>query len=105
MRVAIPALPLRNVSAVSFFTNSRDKMDVKPQGPPPIYDPGVVADCVLYAAEHPVRDLFAGGAAKMMATMQMLAPGLVDRQLARSLSQSSGIYNCCLATGRSCKPH
>jgi NAD(P)-dependent dehydrogenase (short-subunit alcohol dehydrogenase family) len=66
-----------------FFDNSRSKMDVKPKGPPPYYQPAVVADCVLYAAENPVRDLFAGGAAKMMATTQMLAPKLVDAALAR----------------------
>ena len=66
-----------------FFNNSLNKMDVKPKGPPPIYQPSVVADCVLYAAEHPVRDLFAGGAAKMMAASQMLAPTLMDATLAR----------------------
>ena len=67
-----------------FFTNSRNKMDVKPKGPPPIYHPGVVADCVLYAAEHSIRDLFAGGAAKMMASAQTRAPGLIDRVLAKT---------------------
>ncbi|MDP9356497.1 MAG: SDR family oxidoreductase [Chloroflexota bacterium] len=66
-----------------FFDNSRNKMDVKPKGPPPFYQPSVVADCVLYAAEHPVRDLFAGGAGKMMAMNQMLAPRLFDAVLAR----------------------
>jgi NAD(P)-dependent dehydrogenase (short-subunit alcohol dehydrogenase family) len=66
-----------------FFNNSRNKMDVKPKGPPPFYEPAVVADCVLYAAEHPVRDLFAGGAAKLMAVNQMMAPGLLDAALAR----------------------
>lgn len=66
-----------------FFSNSANRMDVKPKGPPPFYQPAVVADCVLHAAEHPVRDLFAGGAAKMMATTQMLAPKLVDAALAR----------------------
>ena len=50
-----------------FFDNARNKLDVKPKGPPPIYEPGIVADCVLYAAEHPVRDLYAGGAGKTMA--------------------------------------
>lgn len=65
------------------FNNARDKLDVMPKGPPPIYEPGVVADCVLYAAAHPVRDLYAGGAARMMAVSQALAPGLVDRLLAR----------------------
>lgn len=66
-----------------FFNNARNKMDVKPRGAPPFYEPGVVADCVLYAAEHPVRDLYAGGAAKMMAMGQLMAPGLVDAAMAR----------------------
>jgi hypothetical protein len=67
-----------------FFDKSANKMDVKPKGPPPIYHPGVVADCVLYAAENPVRDLFAGGAAKMMVVSQMIAPKLVDATLAKA---------------------
>ncbi len=66
-----------------FFNNARNKMDVKPKGPPPIYQPGVVADCVLYAAEHPVRDLFAGGGGRMMAVGHIFAPTLVDAMLAR----------------------
>lgn len=67
-----------------FFNKSRSKMDVKPKGPPPVYQPAVVADCVLYAAEHPVRELFAGGAGKMMALHQALAPGALDATLART---------------------
>ncbi len=63
-----------------FFNNSLNKMDVKPKGPPPVYQPGVVAECVFYAAEHPVRDLYAGGAARMMAVFQMLAPGTGRRR-------------------------
>jgi NAD(P)-dependent dehydrogenase (short-subunit alcohol dehydrogenase family) len=66
-----------------FFNNARNKMDVKPQGAPPIYQPSVVADCVVYAAEHPVRDLFAGGAGKMMAFGQSTSPKLMDAVLAR----------------------
>lgn len=61
-----------------FFNNARSKIGVKPKGAPPVYDPGVVADCVLYAAEHPVRDLYAGGAGKAMAVNQLVAPGLMD---------------------------
>jgi NAD(P)-dependent dehydrogenase (short-subunit alcohol dehydrogenase family) len=66
-----------------FFTNARNKMDVKPTGPSPVYHPAVVADCILYAAENPVRDLYAGGAAKAMAAGQMAAPGFVDTILAK----------------------
>ena len=65
------------------FSNSRNKMDVKPKGPPPYYQPSVVADCVVYAAEHRARDLFAGGSAQAMAITQVLAPGLMDRYLSR----------------------
>jgi hypothetical protein len=66
-----------------FFNNAASRMDMKPQGPPPVYHPGVVADCVLYAAENPVRDLFGGGAAKIMAMSQMAAPNLMDTLLAK----------------------
>ncbi|WP_062997087.1 SDR family oxidoreductase [Nocardia mikamii] len=66
-----------------FFTNGRNKMDVKPKGAPPFYRPAVVADCVLFAAAHPVRDLYAGGAAKLMKVTQHLAPRLADVVLAK----------------------
>ncbi len=66
-----------------FFNNARSRIGVKPKGAPPIYEPGVVADCVLHAATHPVRDLYAGGAGKVLALNQMVAPGLLDRALAR----------------------
>jgi NAD(P)-dependent dehydrogenase (short-subunit alcohol dehydrogenase family) len=66
-----------------FFSNARTKIGVKPQGPPPVYQPSVVAECILYAAENPVRDLYAGGAARMLAASQMLTPGAVDAALAR----------------------
>jgi NAD(P)-dependent dehydrogenase (short-subunit alcohol dehydrogenase family) len=65
------------------FSNSRNKMDVKPKGPPPYYQPNVVVDCVVYAAEHPVCALFAGGSAPAMAITQFLAPRLMDRYLSR----------------------
>ncbi len=65
------------------FTNSRSTMDVKPKGPPPVYQPNVVADCVVYAAEHPARDLFAGGAGRMMALQQFTAPKQMDAYLSK----------------------
>jgi NAD(P)-dependent dehydrogenase (short-subunit alcohol dehydrogenase family) len=70
------------------FTNSGNRMDVKPKGPPPIYSPDAVAACVEYAAEHPVRDLFAGGAAKQMAIGQLLMPRGMDWLLAKVLIRS-----------------
>jgi NAD(P)-dependent dehydrogenase (short-subunit alcohol dehydrogenase family) len=65
------------------FDNARTKIGVKPKGPPPYYQPGLVADCVLHAAEHPVRELYAGGAGRMMVLGHELAPALVERAMSR----------------------
>jgi hypothetical protein len=62
-----------------FFSKVRTKLGVQPKGVPPIYQPYIVAEAILYAAENPVRDIFVGGAGKMMATMHALSPRLADR--------------------------
>ena len=62
-----------------FFAKSRTKLGVKPKPVPPIYNPRSVADAVLYAAEHPVRDIIVGGAGVFYATLQRVSPRLMDR--------------------------
>ena len=66
-----------------FFDKARTKLGVKPVAPPPIYQPGVVADAVLFAAERPARDLVVGGAAKAVMTAQQISPWLLDVLLRR----------------------
>ncbi|MDQ4122137.1 MAG: SDR family oxidoreductase [Acidobacteriota bacterium] len=66
-----------------FFSQSRTKMGVKPQGLPPFYQPSLVAEAILYAAENPVRDLIVGGAGKMMITSQLNSPALTDYTLSK----------------------
>ena len=61
-----------------FFSSSRSKIGVKPMGFPPIYQPNTVADVVLYAAEHPTREVVAGGAGKAMLLTQRISPRLMD---------------------------
>jgi hypothetical protein len=61
-----------------FFSSSRTKLGVKPMGFPPIYQPNTVADVVLYAAEHPTREIVAGGAGKAMLLAQRISPTLMD---------------------------
>jgi hypothetical protein len=39
-----------------FWNNDLTKLGVKPAGIPPYYDPRLVADAILYVAEHPTRD-------------------------------------------------
>jgi hypothetical protein len=50
---------------------------------PPVYAPESVAAAILHAATHPVRDLFVGGGAKVMATMGKLSPRLADTVVER----------------------
>jgi NAD(P)-dependent dehydrogenase (short-subunit alcohol dehydrogenase family) len=64
-----------------FWNNGLTKLGVKPAGIPPYYDPRIVADAILYAAEHPIRDLFVGDIAKLLDLAQKISPSLVDSLL------------------------
>ncbi|HEY9654524.1 MAG TPA: SDR family NAD(P)-dependent oxidoreductase, partial [Crinalium sp.] len=64
-----------------FWDNSRTKLGVKPSGIPPYYEPSLVADAILYVAEHPARDFFVGDAARALDFLQRLSPELVDSLL------------------------
>ncbi|MFL5359074.1 SDR family oxidoreductase [Archangium sp.] len=44
-----------------------------------IYPPEAVAEAILFAAEHPKRDMFVGSQAKFGAVMGALAPRLMDK--------------------------
>lgn len=61
-----------------FFNKARTKLGVKPRGVPPFYDPEVVAEAILFAAEHPTRDLIVGGAGKLVELGQRISPSLMD---------------------------
>jgi NAD(P)-dependent dehydrogenase (short-subunit alcohol dehydrogenase family) len=61
-----------------FFDKARTKLGVKPMGAPPLYPPSDVAKVILYAAEHPTRDIVVGDAGKAIALMQRVSPALVD---------------------------
>jgi NAD(P)-dependent dehydrogenase (short-subunit alcohol dehydrogenase family) len=65
------------------FDQARTKIGVKPVAPPPIYQPDVVVDAVLYAATHPVRDLVVGGSAKALILGEKLAPRVIDALMVR----------------------
>ena len=66
-----------------FFDKARSKLGVKPVAPPPIYQPGIVADAILHAAERPARDLVVGGAAKALLASQAVSPRLLDAVMKR----------------------
>lgn len=58
---------------------SKNYLDVEPQLPPPRYSPKAVAEAILYAAEHPMRDIYVGGASRMMSAIGKFLPSVADR--------------------------
>jgi hypothetical protein len=62
----------------------RNRMGRRPQPVPPIFSPTVAAESILYAAEHPGRELFVGGSTLKAVLGQKVAPGLIDRYLAKT---------------------
>lgn len=71
-----------------FFEHAKSHMDAAPKPTPPVYAPEVVARTILSAAERPVREVYAGGAARMLTGMGVLAPRLTDRYLERAMFDS-----------------
>ena len=52
---------------------------------PPIYQPELAADAVVYAADHPKRrEYWVGGSTALTLAANAVAPGLLDRYLART---------------------
>ncbi len=67
-----------------FFEHAASKLGVKPRPYPPVYQPEAVVGAILYAAEHPMRDMVVGGAGRLMIALRTLAPGLSDWLLSRT---------------------
>jgi NAD(P)-dependent dehydrogenase (short-subunit alcohol dehydrogenase family) len=63
------------------FDNARTRTEFKPIAPPPAYPARIVADAIVHAAQHPVRDLVVGGAAKTLITVEKFAPRVIDALL------------------------
>jgi hypothetical protein len=49
---------------------------------PPVYAPEVVADVILHAAQHPLRELIAGGSGAKLSAARF-APRLADKYMER----------------------
>jgi short-subunit dehydrogenase len=68
-----------------FIEHAKNYMEVEPRLPPPIYAPEVAADAILYAAENSKRDIFVGGAARLVSSGAHYAPRLLDGYMKRLL--------------------
>jgi NAD(P)-dependent dehydrogenase (short-subunit alcohol dehydrogenase family) len=72
---------LPSVINTPYYNKVRTKLGVKPTGIPPYYQPHVVADAILYTAEHPTRDFIAGEVGRVLDVLQRVSPELVDSLL------------------------
>ena len=61
------------------FLNARSKIGVQPRPVPPVYAPEAVVEAVLFAAQHPRRDIIVGAQGAAIALLQRISPSLVDR--------------------------
>ncbi|MBK4733943.1 SDR family oxidoreductase [Noviherbaspirillum pedocola] len=61
--------------------HARNYLPQKPALPPPVYAPKVVADAILHAAAHPVRDVYVGEPSVAGSTFMSIAPGMTDKLL------------------------
>ena len=74
------SLTLIKPSSIStpFPEHIKNLTDDPMRPPPPLYSPDVVADAILHAAQHPVRQLNVGFGARDLPVVAALAPRLAD---------------------------
>lgn len=61
-----------------FPQNAKNYTDREPKLPPPTYAPEEVARAILHAAAHPQRDIYVGGAGRVMTAFGHQAPRVMD---------------------------
>ena len=66
------------------FRWSRSKMPRKAQPVPPIYQPEVAAQAILWAAEHGGRELHVGGSTSVVLALNKFFPGIGDYYLGKT---------------------
>jgi NAD(P)-dependent dehydrogenase (short-subunit alcohol dehydrogenase family) len=82
VRVTMVQMPAVNTPQFSWVLS---RLPRQAQPVPPIYQPEVAARAVLYAADHPQRREYWVGASTMATLLvNAVAPGLLDRYLART---------------------
>jgi NAD(P)-dependent dehydrogenase (short-subunit alcohol dehydrogenase family) len=71
-----------------YFQHAKNYMAVEPKPPAPVYAPEVVANAVLRAAEHPIRDITIGGGGRLITALGTALPRLTDFYMERAMFDS-----------------
>ncbi len=69
-------------------THAKNFLHVEPRQAPPLYDPSLVAEAILFVAEHPRRDMFVGASAKAFSAAAYHAPHAFDRFMSRFMGRA-----------------
>src|SRR4051812_48556804 len=85
VKVALVQLPGLNTPQFNWV---RTRLHKHPQPVAPIYQPEVAARAIVYAAEHPRRELWVGGSTVYTILGEKFASGVMDRYLGRTNEQA-----------------
>jgi NAD(P)-dependent dehydrogenase (short-subunit alcohol dehydrogenase family) len=80
IQVTMVQLPALNTPQ---FDWTRSRMARQPQPVPPIFQPEVAADAIIWAADQPRREVLVGWPTLEATVGNTVAPGYIDRYLAR----------------------
>ena len=81
VRITMVQLPALNTPQFSWV---RTRLPGHPHPVPPIYQPEVAARAIVWAAAHPSKELSVGRSTALALLANRIAPGLLDRYLART---------------------
>lgn len=62
----------------TFYMQEETKLGIEASPIPPVYAPDLVADAILYAAEHPVRDIHVGTTSRVLSLLRNAPPQMLD---------------------------
>ena len=85
VRITSVHLPALNTPQFGWV---RSRLPFHPQPVPPIYQPEVAARSIVWAADHPRREYWVGYPTAATIVANALAPGLLDKYLARTNYQA-----------------
>jgi short-subunit dehydrogenase len=68
-----------------YAEHAKNYLEDAPVHVPPVYSPDSVVAAILHCASTPVRDMYVGSAAKIVATMNKFAPRLTDKFVAATV--------------------
>jgi NAD(P)-dependent dehydrogenase (short-subunit alcohol dehydrogenase family) len=80
VRVTMIQMPALNTPQFGWV---KSRLPRKAQPVPPIYQPEVAAEAIVWAADHPQRELYVGWSTVKAIVGEKLVPGYIDHYLAR----------------------